>query len=148
MSKKSVWFVILPFALTFGAGKAAEEKSKGKAATEYRTPFGVLHSDGKTAEPQAKPLPPERVKNPGDTPGWLRGNNRLEQPTGVSPGSSYTFPVTVKVTEEGDSLRFERPSPFGVRKWTRKKTELTEMEKAAWELAKTGQSPQSGKSKE
>jgi hypothetical protein len=35
-----------------------------------------------------------------------------------------------------------------VRKWTRKKTELTEMEKAAWELAKAGTSPQSGKSKE
>lgn len=114
MSKKSVWLMILPFALAFGAGKAADEKPKGKAATEYRTPFGVLHSDGKTAQAQAKPQPP----------------------------------VDFKVTEEGDSLRFERPSPFGVRKWTRKKTELTEMEKAAWELAKAGKSPQSGKSKE
>jgi hypothetical protein len=114
MSKKSVWLMIVPFALVFGAGKAAEEKPKGKAATGYTTPFGVLHSDGKTAEPHAKPQPP----------------------------------LDFKVTEEGDSLRFERPSPFGVRKWTRKKTDLTEMEKAAWELAKAGQSPQSGKSKE
>ena len=114
MSKKSVWLMIVPFALVFGAGKAAGEKPKGKAATGYTTPFGVLHSDGKTAEPHAKPQPP----------------------------------LDFKVTEEGDSLRFERPSPFGVRKWTRKKTDLTEMEKAAWELAKAGQSPQSGKSKE
>jgi hypothetical protein len=114
MSKKSVWLMIVPFALVFGAGKAAEEKPKGKAATGYTTPFGVLHSDGKTAEPHAKPQPP----------------------------------LDFKVTEEGDSLRFERPSPFGVRKWTRKQTDLTEMEKAAWELAKAGQSPQSGKSKE
>jgi len=114
MSKKSVWLMIVPFALALGAGKAAEEKPKGKAATGYTTPFGVLHSDGKTAEPHAKPQPP----------------------------------LDFKVTEEGDSLRFERPSPFGVRKWTRKKTDLTEMEKAAWELAKAGQSPQSGKSKE
>ncbi len=114
MSKKSVWFLILPFALAFGAGKAAEEKPKAKAATGYRTPFGVLHSDGKTAEGQAKPQPP----------------------------------VSFKVTEEGDNLRFERLSPFGVWKWTRKKTELTEMEKAAWESAKADQSPQSGKSKE
>ena len=114
MSKKSVWFMILPFALAFGAGQAAEEKPKAKAATGYRTPFGVLHSDGKTTEGQAK-----------------------SQPS-----------VSFKVTEEGDSLRFERPSPFGVRKWTRKKTELTEMETAAWELAKAGKSPPSGKSKE
>jgi len=114
MSKKSVWYMILPFALAFGAGKAAEEKPKVKAATGYRTPFGVLHSDGKTAGAQAKPQPP----------------------------------VDFKVTEEGDSLRFERPTPFGVWKWTRKKTELTEMERAAWEMAKAGQSPQSGKSKE
>ncbi|MEK7755078.1 MAG: hypothetical protein AAB654_24340 [Acidobacteriota bacterium] len=106
--------MILPFALAFGAGQAAEEKPKGKAAAGYRTPFGVLHSDGKSAEGQAKPQPP----------------------------------VSFKVTEEGDSLRFERPSPFGVRKWTRKKTELTETEKAAWDLAKAGQSSQPGKIKE
>jgi len=114
MSKNSVWFLILPFALAFGAVQAAEEKPKAKTATGYRTPFGVLHSDGKTAEGQAKPQPP----------------------------------VGFKVTEEGDSLRFERPTPFGVGKWTRKKTELTEMEKAAWELAKADRSPRSGKSKE
>jgi hypothetical protein len=114
MSKKSFCFMILPFALALGAGEAAEEKPQGKAATGYRTPFGVLHSDGKTAPAQAKPRPA----------------------------------VDFKVTEEGDSLRFERPSPFGVRKWTRKKTELTEMETAAWELAKARQSPGSGKSKE
>ncbi|MDP2996027.1 MAG: hypothetical protein Q8N47_00980 [Bryobacterales bacterium] len=114
MSKNSVWFMILPFALALGAGQAADERPKGKAATGYRTPFGVLHSDGKAAEGQAKPQPP----------------------------------VGFKVTEEGDSLRFERPSPFGVRKWTRKKTELTGTEKAAWELEKSSQGPQSGKSKE
>ena len=28
---------------------------------------------------------------PGDTPGWLHGNNRLEHITGVSPGSFHTF---------------------------------------------------------
>ncbi len=42
----------------------------------------------------------------------------------------------VKVTEDGDSIRFERPSPFGAYKWERKKTELNEMERAAWDREK------------
>jgi len=35
--------------------------------------------------------------------------------------------------EQGDSIRFERSSPFGHRTWVRKKTELTESERATWE---------------
>lgn len=39
----------------------------------------------------------------------------------------------VKATEDGDAIRFERPGPFGVYKWQRKKTELNEMEQAVWD---------------
>jgi hypothetical protein len=42
----------------------------------------------------------------------------------------------MKVTEDGDSLRFERPGPFGTYKWQRKKTDLNDTEKAAWEREK------------
>jgi hypothetical protein len=42
----------------------------------------------------------------------------------------------VKITEDGDSLKFEREGPFGMYKWTKKKTELTDQEKAAWEAQK------------
>jgi hypothetical protein len=41
--------------------------------------------------------------------------------------SNYT------AVEDGDSIRFERPGPFGVYKWQKKKSDLTEDEKAAWE---------------
>ena len=44
----------------------------------------------------------------------------------------------LKITEEGDTLCFERPSPFGPLKWSRQKSELNEQEKAAWERAKSG----------
>lgn len=38
------------------------------------------------------------------------------------------------VTDQGDSVAFERPYPFGgAMKWTRKKTELNEAETAAWQ---------------
>jgi len=47
-------------------------------------------------------------------------------------------PVTIK--DLGDSIQFTRDSPFGPSKWTRKKTELTDEEKA---IVKREQSKQS-----
>src|SRR5580692_351887 len=41
-----------------------------------------------------------------------------------------------KITEDGDSVKFERPGPFGTYKWEKKKTDLDEGEKAAWEHEK------------
>ena len=45
-------------------------------------------------------------------------------------------PPGMKATEDGDAIRFERPGPFGTYRWQRKKTELDEMEQAAWEREK------------
>jgi hypothetical protein len=39
----------------------------------------------------------------------------------------------VKATEQGDSIRFERPTPFGPFRWQTKKSELNEMERTVWE---------------
>ena len=41
--------------------------------------------------------------------------------------------ANVQASDAGDSVRFERSSPFGPVKWERKKNELTEMERAVWE---------------
>ena len=38
--------------------------------------------------------------------------------------------VPVSTTDLGDSVQFERQTPFGTQKWTKKKTDLTEDEKA------------------
>jgi len=38
-----------------------------------------------------------------------------------------------KAVERGDEIHFERPGPFGPYRWQRKKTELNDIEKAAWE---------------
>jgi hypothetical protein len=45
----------------------------------------------------------------------------------------------VKITDAGDTLKFERQGPFGTYKWDKKKTDLTEAEKTAWEEQKSGQ---------
>jgi hypothetical protein len=42
-----------------------------------------------------------------------------------------TAPTTA--TEDGDTIRFERPTPFGVDKWQKKKSELNATERAIWE---------------
>jgi hypothetical protein len=42
-----------------------------------------------------------------------------------------------KITEDGDSVKFERPGPFGTYKWEKKKSDLDAGEKAAWEREKT-----------
>ena len=45
-------------------------------------------------------------------------------------------PPGMTATEDGEAIRFERPSPFGTYRWQRKKTELNEMEQAAWDREK------------
>ena len=42
--------------------------------------------------------------------------------------------ITAK--EDGDTIRFERPGPFGTYRWQKKKSELADDEKAAWERSK------------
>lgn len=38
----------------------------------------------------------------------------------------------VTAAGDGDTVRFERPGPFGIYRWQRKKTELDEMEQTVW----------------
>ena len=42
----------------------------------------------------------------------------------------------ITAVEDGDMVRFERPGPFGVYKWEKKKSELNENESAALERAR------------
>jgi hypothetical protein len=43
----------------------------------------------------------------------------------------------VRAFEDGESIHFERPGPFGAYKWTAKKSELNEMERKVWDREKT-----------
>ncbi len=47
----------------------------------------------------------------------------------------------VKVTDKGDTFRFERPGVMGVAIWERKKSDLTEEEKAMVEFSKSKAEP-------
>ena len=91
-----------------GAVKAADGSYRygdpqGKQWIYRKTPFGITRSEDKPADALARTA--ESAK-------------RFE---------------AVKATEDGDTIRFERPGPFGIYKWQRKKTELDEMEQTVWD---------------
>ncbi len=64
------------------------------------------------------------------------GVSRYEQPKEKSAESEAKYaaevPVT-QITEQGDSVKFVRPGPFGNYTWVKKKTDLDESEKTAYE---------------
>jgi hypothetical protein len=86
-----------------------------------KSPFGYMRSSEEDGAKQS--AEPARKPNPEKTP---FGESR----------AASNAPAT-KVIEQGDSVRFERPSPFGVYRWTRKKTELNDDEKTLWEASRT-----------
>lgn len=53
-----------------------------------------------------------------------------------------TAPPSMTAEEEGDSVRFTNPTPFGTAKWVRKKTELTALEQAAWTRQQAKKAPE------
>jgi len=74
----------------------------GKKWTYRKTPFGVSREEDKPAAAAAEP---------------------------VKPADTY---ADVKAVEEGDSIRFERPGPFGTSQWKTRKSDLNAMEQAVW----------------
>ena len=61
------------------------------------------------------------------------GVSRVEdRPAAAEPAKPADPSPLVTATEDGDKIRFQRPSPFGVMQWTVKKSELNDMERAVW----------------
>ena len=79
----------------------------GKTWIYRRTPFGLVRYEAEDSETGAKP---------------------------AKPKASSSSPL-LQAFDEGDSVRFEKQTPFGKHRWTRKKTELNDEERAAYEKA-------------
>jgi hypothetical protein len=67
------------------------------------------------------------------------GIARFEDAPGVKPVPASDLYPGMKATADGDTIRFERPGPFGVYRWQTKQSELNEMERTVWnrQLAET-----------
>jgi hypothetical protein len=95
--------------------------SNGKTWNYRQTPFGINKWED-TGDPAAQAAP---------------------QPT---PQSTAAKPDPITFTDLGDSYRFERKTPFGANTWVRKKSELSDDEKALVSGAQAGSNPDSSKS--
>lgn len=85
--------------------------SQGKVWIYHKTPFGVSRTED-------KPVSADDAKKSQDA------KDQLIRATSA--------------TEEGDSIRFVRSTPFGRTEWSKKKTDLNDIEQAVWnrEVAK------------
>ncbi len=63
-------------------------------------------------------------------------NGKIQRMIDGKPDESTEVPIGLSVTEEGDRLRFKRITPFGPYIWVKDKTDLTPVEKAAWDQTK------------
>jgi hypothetical protein len=109
------------------AKQTPEQQAKAQAQTQA-IPAGAKQvepnlyrftdSDGKTWNYRQTPFGISK---------WEEKSTSAAQP---APESSQSKGVPVVVTDLGDSYRFEKKTPFGQSTWTRKKSELTDEEKA------------------
>ena len=65
-----------------------------------------------------------------------RSREEMDRIAVAGVAAAATFGKDWKVVESGDELHFEEPTPFGPRKWTRKKSELSPNEQAVWDRLK------------
>jgi hypothetical protein len=100
--------------------------STGKTYIFRKTPFGIVKSLEKTGKPEKRD---ESVKDVRPAPSTAA--TTTDTPFGQVKSSASAD--RIKVSDRGDSLEFERPSPFGSYKWKRKKDNLTASEREAWD---------------
>lgn len=98
----------------------------GKKWYYRKTPFGVMKTDIDVTADSSAAGAMEAPKNPfsGGKTGPL------------TDAAERSLKSNVKVVDLGDSYSFERPTPFGVSKWTHKKTDLTEEDRSFVDASK------------
>jgi hypothetical protein len=113
----------------------------GKVWIYRNTPFGL--SKFEDTAPEEKPATPAGKAGSagGDAQKTPFGEVRNQKSPAAAPtaGSGIS-----KAIDDGDTVRFERSSPFGVYRWTRKKSELTADEKAALEQSRSRSASEPG----
>jgi hypothetical protein len=117
--------------LPLAAADRPEPKSQPKRAESVAKPLeipaGAVETEAGTfrhTDPQGKKWVYRK------TPfGVVRLEDRGAAAPAVSDSGAAARQVRVKATELGESVHFERPGPFGVYKWDRKKSELSDDER-------------------
>lgn len=123
----------------------------GKAWLYRATPFGMMKTEEPKESAAKRPegLPADAMPLAADTWRWIdkdgkawlykstnAGLMKTEQPADYKAPEAPKFDAAlsmISVKEEGDSLRFSKPGPFGTYSWVKKKTQLDKDEALVWE---------------
>ena len=112
------------------AQKKADQKKKSVPPAELTLPAGAT-----MVEPGTYTFTDAQGKK------WIYrktpfGLARLEDKPADTTAAAPSASLVTTATEDGDTVRFERPGPFGMYRWQKKKTELDADERAALERSR------------
>jgi len=111
--------------LLFSAALLAAADAPAKKVDPPPTPVKLLQVPSGAAE--VRPGVYRFVDKDGKA--WLY----RKTPFGVVRAEDSQPAAVTTAKEDGDTIRFERPTPFGVDKWQKKKSELNATERAIWD---------------
>jgi hypothetical protein len=116
---------------------------KAQPAAKTATKAAKKAAPAKPAATKAQPLviPKGAIANSDGSYSWTDKQGKkwtfVKTPFGISRTETTAAPAAsasltgVKVFDTGDKVRFEMPTPFGVSKWEKNKTDLTDDERNA-----------------
>jgi hypothetical protein len=143
-------YLALAIALALPVLAIDDDQTKKKAPVKKAATVAAKKAPvpSPTPRPQAfTSIPKDAVRMEPNTYRWKdpKGKDWVlrETPFGIAKIDAKEYappvaetPTNIAAFEDGDSIRFERPSPFGAPvKWTKKKSELTSEEQAIWKRA-------------
>lgn len=124
--------LLIPAALLAGDNDKKAQRQSGTTAAASHAPL-TLPADAKRTEPNTYTWTDPQGKK------WIYrqtpfGLVRLEDKP--APAQSAGAPEPITAVEDGDVVHFERPTPFGKQKWSKRKADLTADETAVLERQK------------
>ena len=138
-------------AVEVSPGVYRHTSADGKVVVYRKTPFGVVVVDdgsgsgsaAAAAQPDSSRLTPFGRSAPASADAAAEPDASRATPFGRS-NSAVNLP---KAKVDGDTIHFERNTPFGPQRWSKKSNEdMTPDEKSAWDIAREGKAaPDSGR---
>ena len=149
MTRKICFILLVALAVAHAEDqpvKSAKKKATTAPKTATPPPELKLPKEAVLVEPNTYTFTDAKGKK------WIYrktpfGLSRAEEKPSAAPETPAPPPgAGMTATAEGDTIHFERPSPFGVYRWDKKKADLTDDERAALERSQS--SPETAKAKQ
>jgi len=150
---KHIIIAAVAAALTLACGSVAAQTTTAPASKGAKPIQTQKKPQPSTIQPVV--IPKDAVANPDGTYSytdkagkkWLYGNtpfgiSKVEDMRGMNGGPATPVEQLVTSTDNGETVKFERRTPFGPAKWERKKSELTDEERRIYEQQHPQAQPQ------